>query len=194
MKINSILITSIILSTVAFTTNLKAQVYGWEDEKGVKNYSSKPPYKGAKPADLPPIMWEKNMPDSSASVRIGTVCANHGGTDCQSGADEDGSVICVDGFTESNEQFEANCTGTKLELSEVEDTTKKGAQHVWIRNTGDIPAKNVVITGKNKDTKVTATGPETIPPLEVGEYVFKSLDPETKIVKNEISINCSNCG
>jgi Domain of unknown function (DUF4124) len=82
-------------------------VYRWEAPNGSVHYSSKPPHQGAKPADLPPIM----KGDIKLSKTYFISCDQHGGLNCNAGADQDGSVICNDGFKNSSLRHKKVCGG-----------------------------------------------------------------------------------
>ena len=64
-----------LLIVLALPLPLAAQVYKYTDEKGQVHYTDKPPTKGAKPANLPPLHTYKPLEASGASEAGGPATA-----------------------------------------------------------------------------------------------------------------------
>ena len=186
----------LLLAVIMSVSALSAQadnVYRWIDKDGMAHYSSKPPTKDAKPADLPPLLREGAKPVKAALVS----CDKHGGINCQAGADNDGSVICYDGFAEASARFRFTCNSPKLQISEISELAPDGHFTVTVRNTKSVQAdKPVVALSLPDGEKVSLAGPSKIEPYGNGDFVYK---PSSKIVLSakakieQIEVNCFNC-
>ena len=179
---------------------LAQSVYKWEDEKGNVHYSNTPPEKGAKPVDLPKIMKAEVKIPKEALVS----CDGHGGINCEAGADDDGSVICYDGFKEAASRFRFSCSGAKLEIANISDLKKDGSFTVYVRNKKNVAAQKVSVAFKastGKDIKLK--GPDVVESLGTGDYVYSpggiadqnkgDIDLIDKPDAGQLSVNCSNC-
>ena len=176
------------------------QLYSWKDDKGVVHYSDRPQAKSAKPTDLPPISrGEVKVPKSLLKS-----CVDHGGVGCGSGPDNDGSVICLDGFRGSHQPFRASCGSPKLEIAEIGVPDRDGRFSVSLRNLNAAPASEVLLVFKPAtDQEFNLRGPETIEGYGVADYVFDpkvyqkdgiqirrfSAAPDAE----RLSIRCPNC-
>lgn len=179
-----------------FTGSLNAQVYKWEDKDGTIRYSSTPPKKGAKPAELPRIMRaEVKLTDKKLET-----CDKHGGVNCQAGADHDGSVVCYDGFTEATARFRFSCSAAKLEISEISGLRDSGGFTVFVRNAKSVAASQAAVTFKPEGGgEVKLLGPDEIEPFGVAEFIYEpakgkqdSLALSKPSVAN-IAVACANC-
>jgi hypothetical protein len=181
----SVLFALLILRTSAF-----AEVYKYTNKQGVVTYTTSKPTESAKPAVLPNIMREKK---TAGPVTLGLSCTSHGGINCQAGPDEDGSVICLDGFKNAVARFKFRCSSTKLSVVELEPAADQLS--VWVRNEKDVTAENVRISMLLPDGQtVTAQGPETVQPSELAEYKFSSLAQDQAYSAAQVNMQCSNCG
>lgn len=170
-----------------------APVYKADSPKGVPLYSSKPSSSEAKPAELPPIMRGEVKLVKGELV----TCSNHGGINCQSGPDKDGSVICYDGFTGAAARFRFSCHSPKLELADVTDLDEKGAFKVSVRNTTSVvAAKPAVLYKPEIGPQVKLNGPDQIDAFGLAEFSFSPVGPEKPFKKADLSvleITCANC-
>jgi len=182
-----------------FTAPLTAQadnVYRWVDKDGLVHYTSKPPTKDAKPADLPPLMREGTSGGKVAKVELMS-CDKHGGVNCQAGADKDGSVICLDGFADASARFLFTCNSPKLQVSEISDIAPDGQFTVTVRNTKSVQAdKPVVALNLPDGHKINLEGPGKIEPYGNVDFVFKpkgsaALTKKAKL--EQIQVSCFNC-
>ena len=183
------LVSILLLSSQAFAS----PVYKWKDASGQVHFSSEKPFDGAKPADLPPIM-RAEVP-VMAKATLG--CQSHGGTDCQAGADKDGSVICYDGFREATQRFRMTCNSPKLKISEVGDVQPDGSFTVTVRNSKAVPAERARVEFKPEFGKeVPLNGPSEIAAYGMAEYMFVPTDadiPQKKVELADLNLSCANC-
>ena len=110
-----------LLSLVMISSSaLSEGIYTWVDENGKTHYSSTP-RKNAKKAQLPKIARE-NLNQKIKQIKEATPpnCLKHGGADCAQGADEDGSVICLDGFKGAKLPYRFHCLEVRIRPSEVQ--------------------------------------------------------------------------
>jgi hypothetical protein len=181
---------------VLIPINSTAQVYKSVDADGNVRYTSSPPQKGAKPADLPQIM--------RSEVKLATTplktCDQHGGVNCQAGADKDGSVICYDGFTEATARFRFTCSTAKLAISDVSELTDSGGFTVFIRNSKSVAASQASVIFKPKSGgEVKLKGPAEIEPFGVAEFTYEPPRGKEeslalgKPTLAELDILCANC-
>ena len=178
-----------------FQPAFAAPVYSWTDDQGITHYSSKPAHKTAKPAELPPI--------TRGEVKLAKTnlvsCDSHGGIDCQSGPDGDGSVLCRDGFSGASARFLFSCKTAKLELADVSDVSDSGAFKAFIRNKKPVAASKVAITYETVEGATLAlTGPSEIEPFGLAEYAFapqpgKTVEIPSKPTIAELTLSCANC-
>jgi len=187
-----------LLCALVFLTPLSAiaQVYKSVAADGSVRYTSKPPQKGAKPADLPQIM--------RSEVKLSTTqlktCDQHGGVNCQAGADKDGSVICYDGFTEATARFRFTCSTAKLEISDVSDLTNSGGFTVFVRNSKSVAASQASVIFKPKTGgEVKLQGPAEIEPFGVAEFTYEPPRGKEESLASakptlaELDLLCANC-
>lgn len=183
----------VLLSVFAASSLQAAPVYKSEKEGGVPFYSSKPASGEAKPAELPPIMRGEVKLVKGELV----TCSNHGGINCQSGPDKDGSVICYDGFTGASARYRFSCNSPRLEIADVSEPDPKGAFKVSIRNTTSVvAAKPAVLYKPETGPQVKLAGPEEIEAFGMAEFLFNppgSVKPLKKPDLSVIDITCANC-
>lgn len=181
---------------LSLSRSAQAQVYEWTDPSGVRHFSSQKRGEQFKKADLPPIHREKA---SKVAAKKGapdektlTSCQNHGGIDCQSGPDGDGSVVCVDGFREAAAPFRFFCFMPKLAISEIVTSGEADKFSVIVRNESGVAATKPVITLPSSSGSPKISGPDEIPPREVGEFIVTGTSsvPQT----GEVLVGCQNCG
>lgn len=181
-----------ILTLTLDSLRAEDKIYRWEDTSGVAHYTSKAPSKASKPVNLPALpRAEYRM---SLGRNFDLTCDRHGGVNCQSGADKDGSVICFDGFTGASSRFKLTCSSPRLEILDisVEEKTLK----VSIRNTTSIKAKKPVIWLKLSSRDIRPLeGATEIEPFGVGDFTLK-LDERSFIPKptpGMFNVTCANC-
>lgn len=187
------LVASTILILAAANVAVASPVYKWTDKEGKVHYTSTPPSKDAKPAQLPDIMrGEVKLVEQKL-----VTCDKHGGVNCQAGTDSDGSVICFDGFKGATARFRFTCNSPKLEIADISELGDNGAFTVFIRNAKSVEAQKPVVNVKPAEGKeVTLKGPETIPAFGVAEFQFVPITPDKKLPKPtvaDISVSCANC-
>jgi hypothetical protein len=169
-------------------------VYKATGKDGKVTYSSKPPTKNAKPAELPEIMRGEVKLVEQKLVS----CDKHGGPNCQAGPDADGSVICLDGFKNASARFRFTCNSPKLEISDVSEVAADGSFTVFVRNTKSVAAQKPVImyhSLNGKEHKIP--GPEVVEGFGVAEFQFHTKE-KLKVAMNkptlaELDITCANC-
>lgn len=186
--------TFIVLAIFLLPQLTAAQVYSWKDEKGQTHYSSKKNTKNAKPVDLPEIM----KGDVAVPADLLVTCANHGGIDCEAGQDEDGSVICRDGFKDAASRFIFTCKSTQLELVNISKLDPASGEYtILIRNKQGVRAKKVEVAYQlAKKNEIKLEGSKNINAFGVGEYKISGMyfitdgkDPQNAKVK----FTCENC-
>ena len=168
-------------------------VYKSEKTGGVPFYSSRPDSSDAKPAELPPIMRGEVKLVKGELV----TCSNHGGINCQSGPDKDGSVICYYGFTGAAARYRFSCNSPRLEIAEVTDPDEKGSFIVSVRNTTSVAAAQPAVLYRPEiGPQVKLHGPDQIEAFGLGEFTFVPAGPEKPFKKADLSvldITCANC-
>lgn len=118
---------------------------------------------------------------------IPTTCRNHGGIDCTKGSDADGSVFCVDGNSDSKQEFSEECSTARIVI--LSEEIQGEEKVIAIRNMSGVKAIGVVVYLTKLDRSQTKyNGPSEIEPFGVAEYRGrKPTQYETQ------SINCENC-
>lgn len=173
--------------------NLYAEgVYKWEDANGVVHYSSKSPSPDAKPAELPRIM--------RAEVKLTDMkivsCSAHGGVNCQAGADADGSVICLDGFTGATQRYRFTCNAPKLSVTQITDLPE-GGYSIFVRNSKSVTANSIGLFVRDEAGKeLKLRGPGEIEGFGTGEFLLEKKDSEALKAKpslDQVRLTCANC-
>jgi hypothetical protein len=174
---------------VLFTSSAAlGQVYEWTDAKGVRHFSSTKHGDSYKPADLPNIMRES----VAASGVLLQSCIRHGGINCSSGPDADGSVICYDGYRDAPARYRFSCSSAKLSAATVTLPGADGVITVAVRNESGVLAQKPQVTFQSGEKKEAAKGPTEIGPMEMAEYKF--FGHTSAIPMESISLSCLNCG
>jgi hypothetical protein len=198
------------------------EIYRWQDESGRIYYSDSPRDQNDKPVALPDLTKE-DLDGKIDKIKSETPpnCEKHGGVDCNKGPDIDGSVICLDGFTDAILPFRFRCMEVRLEAEyalafgeeQVEPVSNKkkigsmlngrapSALWVTLRNMSAVEAFGVSVTFVFPGTKqkpLPAIGPERIPAYGLAEYSasLKGLEqPLTEKQWQEASYKayCTNC-
>ncbi|MCB0319858.1 MAG: hypothetical protein KDD60_02965 [Bdellovibrionales bacterium] len=168
-------------------------VFSWEDESGVLHFSSKKGDPKAQQAKLPAI----NRGEVQLVKRKLLSCSNHGGINCQAGADEDGSVICYDGFRDSAPIYRFSCNAPKLEVADISDIDMNGHFTVTVRNSKSIVAESPIVKFLSESgAPVVLNGPNRIDGYGVGEFVFNAQDadiPRGPVNLAQLQLECGNC-
>ncbi|MDC0358119.1 DUF4124 domain-containing protein [Oligoflexia bacterium] len=167
-------------------------VYKWEDSEGTVHFSSKAPGPNAKPAELPEI----SRGEVKLTKRALVSCGSHGGINCQAGADQDGSVICYDGFKGASARYRFSCNSPKLEIAEISDT-REGTFSVFVRNSKSVDAsKPAVLFKLETGRRVKLSGPEEIEAFGLAEFKYESDGNNLLIGKvslAQLDLTCANC-
>lgn len=192
---------SIIICILFSSSAFAEDIYKWTDATGKTHYSSKPQSKDAKIASLPQIMrGEVKVPPSQLIS-----CKTHGGVDCQAGTDEDGSVVCGDGFKDSAQRYRFSCSAPKLEVSQITDRQQDGTYSIFVRNSRSVTAQAPSVVIRQPDgSKANLSGPKEIDAFGVAEFKYPnstSTAPKSKAeiamidkpTFENIDINCRNC-
>ena len=175
-----------------------APVYKTTDSKGHTVYSNSPGGKAAQPHSLPAIMKGSFRAPSSAKVSKG--CTDHGGVDCASGPDVDGSIRCKDGERTSGLLFRYVCPVAKLEVVEVVQAHGSSTASLVIRNVRSVTATKLVLKIRGKSSSaLTLKGPPTLEEGAMGVYevyIPKGVLPggSQEVSRNQLLITCANCG
>jgi hypothetical protein len=203
------------------STQLHAEeIYRWTDANGRVHYSSNQQTEAA--ATLPTIQRE-NLDQKIASIRqnISPSCSTRGGIDCTRGSDDDGSVICVDGFRDASTRFANHCREAKLALKSSLVTDSKGVERgdfkelsqilekrsdnlplaiqFFIRNSSGVRAEEmkveVIVPGEER---FDALGPSDIEPFGAAEYTLgletvMQRYPLQSLKRLKVRAGCANC-
>lgn len=188
-----LILPSLLFSLFFICNTLSAEIYKWKDEDGVTHYSSEP-VENAKKAELPEI----NRGDVEIPSAGLLSCSNHGGINCQAGADEDGSVICYDGFTEASPRYRFSCLSPKLQITEVSEVNEDGTFTVMVRNSKSVAASMpaVLYRPEHSPTEHKLSGPDKVEAFGVSEFKFVPRDADIPLSKPDLaqlSVKCANC-
>ncbi|MCB0335935.1 MAG: DUF4124 domain-containing protein, partial [Bdellovibrionales bacterium] len=168
-------------------------IYRWEDESGVIHFTSKPDNPKAKKAELPEIMRARMGTEKSSLA----TCDSHGGINCQAGPDKDGSVICLDGFSEATARFKFRCSTARLKLAQVKFDDKADTLRVYVRNQQGIQADAVeVYYMQGGRERKDFMGPPAVKAYGVAEYTLKISTDDLKAdpdYKTRVYLRCMNC-
>ncbi len=178
----------IILSSLA-----NAEVYKWTDSNGTVHFSTTKKVQNAKVANLPQI--------TKGEIKLGHLklvsCDSHGGVDCEAGPSDTGSVICMDGFTQSSAIYRFTCNSPKLKITDVSDLDKSGLFSVTLRNAKSVIAKNTVVTMDiPQKGLVTLEGPKEIGAYGIGEFKLPQQFASSVIIQPtavDLEVDCANC-
>lgn len=169
------------------------EIFKWVDEDGTTHYSTRNENQRARLAELPKL----NKGDYKVGAVNGATCDKHGGINCQSGEDADGSVICFDGFDGASARFKFHCSSPKLSITDISDPDARGKVSVFVRNDRSVPAKAPKITFTSTDgSKLILTGPKEIEPFQMGEFTLLSgsiTKSRRKPSESQFALSCENC-
>lgn len=211
-----------ILSLIALisTNSFADEIFRWTDQDGQVHYSTQKSDTNASAAELPPLEKE-NLDEKIKLIKQDTPrnCLSHGGVDCAAGPDDDGSVICIDGFRGAILPHRFRCREAKLksELSLVYEGEDNGVAHstfiarqnrnkrlrevrVTVRNETEIEAFGVQveldIPGQVKKT-LRIEGAEKVEPYGFADYTVP-FDPQNTLTVYQVSglhyrVHCENC-
>jgi len=175
------------------STAYSTPIYKWTDDAGVTHYSSKSDATSAQPAKLPPI----TRGEVKLAKKLLISCQQHGGINCQAGADSDGSVICYDGFKQASARYRFSCSSPKLEITEVSDPMPDGRFSVFVRNSKSVSASKPALYYKPEGQReVRLEGPEEIEAFGMAEFKFQAVNadiPDGKVSLTQLNITCANC-
>jgi hypothetical protein len=174
-------------------TVIADEIFKWVDEDGTTHYSSRNENQKARLAELPKL----NRGDYKVGAVNGATCDKHGGINCQSGEDVDGSVICFDGFDGASARFKFHCSSPKLRISDISEPDTKGRVSVFIRNDRSVAARLPKVMYLAKDgAKIPLKGPTEVKEFQMAEFSFISGYIAQNRVKPDISqftVSCDNC-
>jgi len=203
----------LLLTTLFFLPSLVSgeESFKSTDADGNVHYSTTPPEKDAAPTTLPKLQRE-DLDEKIEAIRAATPenCIGHGGVDCAKGADEDGSVICLDGFRDAVLPFQFRCSEARLEVNQVAlfdpinaellELSKKNSSlpastdvFLILRNSASVEAQKIRVRFDLPDYhRLNAEGPRTIEAFGVGEYSLPLA-----VVRGaralEFEVSCANC-
>jgi hypothetical protein len=171
------------------------EIHTWTDSAGRVHYSNNN-QQGSKPATLPKIKRE-NIDKRIESIKLSTPksCLKHGGVDCSKGPDQDGSVVCLDGYLESALPFQFECLAVKLSYRMKFDPTNSNQLSISVRNLSSVEGFNLAGTVKHlkskKDFKLE--GPDKIDPFGIAEYTVIFADEISSEKDINVNLTCTNC-
>jgi hypothetical protein len=173
------------LSLSFSTLNVLAEpIYKSESKSGIPVYSSKSSSNQAEIAKLPTLKTE--TADTNTEKQELISCSSHGGINCSLGKDIDGSVICYDGFRDSQQRYVFSCSRAKLEILEASLTSDASSSSFIVRNLSNVTAKVLSVSLRNS---LVIKGPEQLDGYDSIEIKVEG------VLKNlsGISVSCENC-
>ena len=182
-------------------------IFKWTDEAGRVHYSTSASHPEAAPASLPAIGRE-DIDSKISELRSNTpiTCDSRGGVNCAAGADDDGSVVCADGFRDAEQRFRFACLEARLQAGRPELVYGRNLQdkvnappslRVVLRNLAGVKAEGIEVsfTGAGLKGRLNAVGPQSIDPFGLGEYeaplAAVSAGPDPKKIHSKVY--CKNC-
>ena len=121
-------------------------------------------------------------------------CVRRGGIDCGAGPDQDGSVICFDGYREAANRFAFSCREARLRIADVRKKEVENEYAVFVRNSSGIEALSPIVTySPSRREKRQADGPQKIAGYGVEEFRLKVDSSEPKPDETNLSLGCTNC-
>jgi len=187
---------TVLVLIVTTNSGFAQELYKQHDESGRLIYRSYPQDERDRPHVLPPLIRQE-----SPKLRD-TSCMNHGGHLCEAGPDEDGSVICTDGYRDAQARFNFHCRTARLSVVHA-TVSAEGLIRVVIRNLNQAEAVGISVEYRHqaesglRAEKLLGAGAHKIKGFESGEYIFKvpnSLGLNGDNVVDKIDISCENCG
>lgn len=199
----------------------QSTVYRWVDEEGRVHFSTDPAAAArGKPADLPRLQKE-NLDSRIESIRSSTPrsCEQHGGEDCTRGADQDGSVICLDGYRDAVLPFRFHCMEARLQtdllvlVADSSDFIKHGGSNLARRLEGKTPMglqlnvrnlSGVKALDVHVELLLPGSGPRQIPgPPDIDAHgsadfmlpftELRARPTVDQIAKVRYRVRCTNC-
>lgn len=186
-KIPIAAIVAIILGTNGVAESNAQEIFRNENE-GSPFYTTSKPNPDAKPVELPEIEKTSLPPITSSPA----TCRSHGGVKCKEGADIDGSVICIDGFKDSQQDFGSTCSEAKLVIETIKRDNASRTAKVFVRSVNPVDADDPFISYRDIEMKRhKLNGPVILEAYGMMEFTLENLgvDPE----KTAIEIGCTNC-
>jgi len=123
------------------------------------------------------------LPYSDFKKTYPETCRAHGGINC-SDKDTDGSVVCLDGFKDSPQQFIDECT-----IAELTVVLQEGGK-VLVKNQSPVAAKGIKVYYSKTDlTKVFFSGPSELEAYGLAEFLGRGRQAYEHLV-----VDCENCG
>ena len=184
----------LMLALVTATVAVADPIYRQINKDGSITYSSKSPSPAAPPADLP--LLQRSPIGKDPKEKTIQSCRQHGGVDCHAGADTDGSVVCLDGFTAAVERFLFSCSEAKLRIAEISALGTDGGFSVFVRNEKSVTAQVPKLFWKANDSEeILLEGPTEIAAFELGEFKFVPAGKvELRSPKRaQLRVSCQNC-
>jgi hypothetical protein len=120
-------------------------------------------------------------------------CASHGGVDCARGADDDGSVVCADGFREAASRFAFECTSARLEVVELVRVGKTGGAVVYLRNRAQVAARQVRVALRKGGRFEFLRGPAVVEGHGMADFHLGDQSEAPPFSVNDLKIICANC-
>ena len=196
-------------------------IYQVTDQSGRFIYTDQPSSETYESVTLPSIQKE-NLDEKIDTIRRQTPpsCSGHGGISCSLGADDDGSVVCLDGYRDASPNFRTLCSKAKLKILSLYLRGEDGKVHdfnerlplqaqinknkatvllVSIYNAAEIPAQKMEVKLRQRRLDyIFANGQQSIGPYESEEYSFLvtdllSISRITHLTRGMIYLNCENC-
>jgi hypothetical protein len=205
---NAIFIRIIAFNLLYSNILLADDVFKWTDADGKVHYSNSSKDNQGTKAELPQIEKSdfNDRLDELNSISNQT-CVKRGGISCEAGKDEDGSVICLDGYRNSSEEFNSLCTEVRLQatIKLPENRSRKMLTTmpltVTVRNNSAIEAQDVSVEvsllkalNLSMRERLTLEGSKIIPAFGIMEYTFTGRIFDERILrKGNVSAGCKNC-
>ncbi len=211
----------ITLSLLLLNSSYAEDVYKWVDKDGTVHYGTEDSHPKAKKTELPTLMRE-NIDSRIESIKMLTPknCQKHGGIDCSRGADADGSVFCLDGFSEALLPFRFACVEVRLEtlpptIFQIESPENRQVLgEINVNQFSSLSSYRIQTSVRNlsgneaMDVRVRffvpsfgefdAIGPEVLEPYGLADYTLslKNLSEELEarhLRKGSVRVKCKNC-
>lgn len=124
-------------------------------------------------------------------------CLSHEGINCIRGPQENGSVFCNDGFSNSKQDWKKHCDTPHLKIISKDLDSRQ--LEVVLRNSTEAKARGVKLSGRIKGfDKLLASGPKHIEAWGAGSYSFSLQSPLEEIPRAlrvfRLKVECENCG
>ncbi|MFN8390501.1 MAG: DUF4124 domain-containing protein [Bdellovibrionota bacterium] len=192
-------------------------VYQWTDGEGRVHYTTDPKVagKGSQTA-LPPLQRE-NIDERIKAIKQQTPqnCVSHGGIDCTRGADEDGSVVCLDGYRDAVMRFNFECMEARLHADYLVLSGSESLPHarnlirklagrkpdglqLTLRNLSNVEAFDIKVSFVfGRRFTVKADGPEKLAPYGSADYILHWDDSQPRTIaeieQSRYKVDCTNC-